>query len=428
MTYKLPEGWENKKINDTKINVTDYVANGSFKSLKDNVKYLDEPSYAVLIRLTDYNNGYKGDFRFLNKKTYDFLSKTKLYGDEIIISNVGANTGTVFKCPKLKYKMSLGPNAVVLKIDEKDKEYINNFIYYWFFGWYGQGQMNSIISGSAQPKFNKTNFRELKIPTPSLPEQKVIADTLSALDDKIKNNNKINESLEEQAQAIFKHWFVDFEFPDEDGNPYKSSGGEMVESELGMIPKGWEVVKLGDKFNFVKGKVPKYVDVFEKNAKAYLNKAALDGDWTEIKYGSKNTGVYCEILDVLMMMDGASSSEVFYGYDGLVGSTLSLIETKDDNIREILYMYFIVFNNELKNQNTGSAIPHANKAYIDSIKIAIPKFENKFTSLSETFKLIRVKILSNQQQNQKLSQLRDTILPKLMSGELRIPINNKPGN
>nr|WP_258080005.1 restriction endonuclease subunit S [Enterococcus faecium] len=85
-----------------------------------------------------------------------------------------------------------------------------------------------------------------KIMLPPLDEQKAIAHILSTLDDKIEVNNQINKTLENMAQAIFKQWFVDFEFPNEDGEPYKSSGGEMVESELGMIPKGWEVKELVD--------------------------------------------------------------------------------------------------------------------------------------------------------------------------------------
>jgi type I restriction enzyme S subunit len=85
---------------------------------------------------------------------------------------------------------------------------------------------------------------DLKKKIPPLNEQKAIAKILSSLDEKIELNNRINKKLEEMAQAIFKHWFIDFEFPNENGEPYKSSGGEMVESELGLIPEGWEVKRI----------------------------------------------------------------------------------------------------------------------------------------------------------------------------------------
>lgn len=98
----IPETWEIKKISEITEIVTDYVANGSFASLAENVMYKDTEDIAVLIRLVDFNNNFNGDFVFIDEHAYEFLKKSKLYGGEIIISNVGANVGTVFKCPKLK--------------------------------------------------------------------------------------------------------------------------------------------------------------------------------------------------------------------------------------------------------------------------------------------------------------------------------------
>ncbi|MGL4483360.1 MAG: restriction endonuclease subunit S, partial [Anaerovoracaceae bacterium] len=98
--------------------------------------------------------------------------------------------------------------------------------------------------------------KDFEINLPSIEIQTEIAGTLSCLDAKIELNNRINKNLEEQAQAIFKRWFVDFEFPDEEGKPYKTNGGEFVESDLGMIPKGWRVGKVEDFFNITIGKTP----------------------------------------------------------------------------------------------------------------------------------------------------------------------------
>ena len=111
---QIPKHWSVKTVAEQATVVTDYVANGSFAALAENVKYKAEKDVAVLIRLVDYNNGFSGDFVFIDQHAYNYLSKSKLYGDEIIISNVGANVGTVFKCPKLNYKMSLAPNAIMV--------------------------------------------------------------------------------------------------------------------------------------------------------------------------------------------------------------------------------------------------------------------------------------------------------------------------
>ena len=186
----VPSTWKISTIKEETSLVTDYVANGSFASLAENVKYTSIEDYAVLIRLVDFNNNFQGPFIFINKSAYDFLAKSKLYGNEIIISNVGANVGTVFKCPKLKWKMSLAPNSIIVKFRGN-----NDFYYYWLKSKFGQHMLNSIVTGSAQPKFNKTNFRDLAIPVPPIEEQKQSATILSSLDDKIELNRRINRNL-----------------------------------------------------------------------------------------------------------------------------------------------------------------------------------------------------------------------------------------
>ncbi len=110
--------------------------------------------------------------------------------------------------------------------------------------------------GSAQPLLTQSGLRVLKCKVPPLETQREIAHILGTLDDKIELNRKMNKTLEEIAQALYKHWFIDFEFPNAEGKPYKSSGGEMVDSELGLIPKGWRVGKLSDEFDITMGQSP----------------------------------------------------------------------------------------------------------------------------------------------------------------------------
>lgn len=154
----LPEGWESKKIKEF-VEVTDYVANGSFASLKSNVKLYDVPEYALYIRTTDFKNGFKPDkAKYVDKHSYEFLKKSVLTGDEVIISNVG-DTGTVFKPPRwLNMPMTLGSNAIALRSDN-----MSNFLHLYFSSYFGQHQISGIVGGSAQPKFNKTDFRALNV-------------------------------------------------------------------------------------------------------------------------------------------------------------------------------------------------------------------------------------------------------------------------
>lgn len=115
---------------------------------------------------------------------------------------------------------------------------------YYFRSQKFRAEINSMATMTTRASLNNDMMSRLKIILPNINEQKKIANILSSLDKKIELNNEMNKTLEEMAQAIFKQWFIDFEFPNENGEPYKSSGGEMVESELGMIPKGWDILKL----------------------------------------------------------------------------------------------------------------------------------------------------------------------------------------
>ena len=154
----IPKGWEGSTVKEL-VEVTDYVANGSFASLKKNVTLRDSPDYALYIRTTDYKNDFSlVKAKYVDKHSYDFLQKSALEGYEVIISNVG-DTGTVFRPPIwLNQPMTLGSNAIALK-----SKNMSNFLQYYFSSGFGQYQISSIVGGSAQPKFNKTDFRALRV-------------------------------------------------------------------------------------------------------------------------------------------------------------------------------------------------------------------------------------------------------------------------
>ena len=163
--------------------ISDYVSNGSFASLRENVQYKSEPDYAILVRFADYSNGFDtSKFVYIDEHAYHFLSKSYLEGGEIIMSNVGS-CGLLFRCPKLDRKMSLAPNSILIK-----SEFID-YLYYWLGGNVGQEEIRKITSKSAMPKFNKTEFKKIQVPIPSLEEQARIVsilDTFTASIDNLK--------------------------------------------------------------------------------------------------------------------------------------------------------------------------------------------------------------------------------------------------
>lgn len=185
----IPVGWVCRKLEDF-VDVVDYVANGSFASLKENVQLQSTPGYALFVRTTDFNSGFSGDFRFVSKVAYEFLKKSSLNGSEVIISNVG-DVGTVFRAPKwLGYPMTLGSNAVALK-----SKIANSFLFHYFKGHEGQFAIQSIVTGSAQLKFNKTNLRGLDVAVPS---DSILAQ-FSAISNSIQNQQ---DNLEEQVRSL----------------------------------------------------------------------------------------------------------------------------------------------------------------------------------------------------------------------------------
>ncbi len=415
---KLPEDWELMKVIDY-CHTTDYVANGSFKSLADNVKYNSCEKYAVLIRLTDYHNDFNGDFVYIDENAYNFLNKSTVYGGEIIISNVGANTGTVFLAPHLNKKMSLGPNSIMVKTNGDD-----NFYYYWFKSYIGQATIQSIITGSAQPKFNKTNFRNLLIPVPKLEEQKNISEFLLSFDNKIETNNNIIRKLEEIIQNLYKYWFVDFNFPDEGDQPYKSNGGKMKDSELGLIPQGWEIKEISDLFNFVGGsQPPKKEHIYEQKEGyvRFIQNRDYGGDekhLTYIKESPRNK--LCTKIDILMDKYG-EAGKVRFGIEGAYNVALAKIETNDVD-REFVRRYFEqeTIERYILNASQASTRPSVNQTVFTNLKIAYPNKDvlNKFNVVSLD---IVNKILLLREENNKLIETQDSILPKIMSGEIRLP-------
>ena len=157
---EIPEDFTVVKVGSLPMLVTDYVANGSFASLKANVNLYQEPNYAYFIRNTDLKSGSFGVF--IDQHSYEFLSKSTLYGGEIIISNVG-DVGSVFLCPKLDGRMTLGNTIIMLKPEDNHLRY---YLYIWFKYLQGQALIQGIKGGSAQPKFNKTDFKNTSVLIP----------------------------------------------------------------------------------------------------------------------------------------------------------------------------------------------------------------------------------------------------------------------
>lgn len=297
------------------------------------------------------------------------------------------------------------------------------YLYYWFLSPYGKNEINTKAIGSTQKALTIDSLSKFDIKIPvNLDDQRRIASILSSLDRKIELNNKINADLEEMAQAIFKSWFVDFE-------PFKD--GKFVDSELGMIPEGWKVGRLDEIADVVGGSTP------SKAKPEYYTQKGIA--WLTPKDLSNHPAVYTSrgVIDITKEGYNSTSTKLMpkgtilftsrapIGYISIAQNDIctnqgfkSLVPKKAGTC--FLYCFLKYVTPEIENKSTGSTFKEASGSLMKSLKVIMPEqkvFEDFETIVSPLF----ARIESLEKESSRLSLLRDTLLPRLMSGELEVP-------
>ena len=286
--------------------------------------------------------------------------------------------------------------------------------------------IKSMTGTSGRQRAQKDSILEYKCEVPTIEYQRKIAIILKNLDDKIEINKKIIANLEELSQTLFKRWFVDFEFPDENGNPYKSSGGKMIDSELGKIPNDWKI----SNFQEITAFNTEIIDTNQlENPLNYIglehisrnNIISIDR-WENT---SKVTGKKLKVCkgDILFGKLRPYFQKVGISpIDGVVSTDIMIFTPSFKNVYYFILLYLSQKNfiRYITSTSTGTRMPRTGKKQINSYKIVLPTnliltsfntILNRYTDL--------IKLLINE--NAKLIQLRDTLLPKLMSGEIEMP-------
>ena len=197
--FEIPQGWEWCRLNEVATSVTDFVASGSFASLRENVKYYSTKEYALLVRTKDLSCNFSNDLVYTDKHGYDFLSNSNLFGGELILPNIGASIGKVFIVPNLNMPMTLAPNSVMIRLDD---ECTKSWLYNVFSSPFGYDTLWSISSSTAQGKFNKTDFRKVLVPIPPIEEQNRIVTKIKELSPYIEKYSKAQEHLDAWNVAI----------------------------------------------------------------------------------------------------------------------------------------------------------------------------------------------------------------------------------
>ena len=365
-------------------------------------------------------------------------AKRKVKKNDVLISTVRPNQKHYGILRKLKENLIVSTGFVVLsaKEDIVDAEYLYRYLTQDSITNYLQAIGET--STSAYPSIKPSDIGSLEIELPQLEEQKAIAKVLFDLDKKIEINNKINKKLEEMAQAIFKQWFIDFEFPNEDGNPYKSSGGEMVESELGMIPKRWEIGSIGDYAKVKSGFAFKSAWWEESGIPVIKIKDISNNtiNFNDISYVSEDKVDSAKDFivnggDLLIAMTGATIGKFAIvpprKSNVLVNQRVGKFFLGENPLKKLGFIYCVLCRDEVYSQivsrGDGSAQPNISPSNIESIKIILPS-KDMIEKFNASVSCMFEKIIRNVEECNKLIALRDTLLPKLMSGEIRVPVEN----
>ena len=270
-------------------------------------------------------------------------------------------------------------------------------------------ELESQATGTIFSSVNKKTLENFIVNIPNEKQQKNIGTILSNLDKKIELNQKIIAKLEELSQILFKHWFVDFEFPDENGNPYKSSGGEMIDSELGEMPLSWKVHKLNDIFKINYGKNLPTKKILNTGYPVFGGNGII-GYYSSYMYENPKILISCR---------GAASGKIHISKEKSFVTNNSIV--LNEKQKNYFYYFKELFKyNDFKRYTTGSAQPQITIANIKDLMYLTPD-----TNIIDQFNS-KISSLFNQKnnyedENQNLTQLRDTLLPKLMSGEIEIP-------
>lgn len=374
---------------------------------------------------------YGGNIPWLNTKEVNFnrIYKTEknitesglenssakwIEPNAVIVAMYGATAG---KTAITKIPLTTNQACCNLMVDENKADY--RFVYYSLCDDYIR--LASMANGGAQQNLNAQQIKDFDIPYPPLHTQQKIANILSSLDDKIEVNRRINEQLEELAGALFKSWFVDFE-------PFKD--GEFVDSELGMIPKGWKVGTLSDIGEIVGGATPSkskseyYTDngiswITPKDLSINKDKFISKGeiDITELGYSK---------CSAKMMPRGSVlfSSRAPIGYIAIAKNELCTNQGFKSVVPQLAgtaFIYYYLKNNvsNIESMASGSTFKEASGALMKSLNVIVPEsnilqdFEEKVCSIFDKQESLEVEI-------HHLTTLRDTLLPKLMSGEIDV--------
>lgn len=355
---------------------------------------------------------------FITKEKDNLLRNGKLQKDDIVLTTRGTVGNVALYSQEVPFSnIRINSGMVIIRVNKNF--WHPYFVYLFFQSHLFKKQISRLISGSAQPQLPISILETVSIPQLTLDEQKEIIFNIKSIDQKIQINNQINQELEAMAKTLYDYWFVQFDFPDQYGKPYKSSGGKMVYNpELKReIPEGWGVEKLGDitichdskrvplssnDRELVKGEIPYYGAT---GIMDYVNNYIFDGDY------------------VLMAEDGSVMTEkgtpILQRISGKnwVNNHAHVLEPIKNHSCKLLMM--LLKDVSVMKIKTGSIQMKINQENMNKIVVPAIPLELLF-EINQKLEVIDKQQLNLIEENKQLTQLRDWLLPMLMNGQVKV--------
>ena len=368
----------------------------------------------IFVNAKNLYNGYILDNDPTKKTSHEeYLKYKKPLGKHTILYSIDGTIGNIAKYRG--EKCVLGKGACYINCNPEIVE--SSYLYYQLQSPHFKSYIHLMSTGSTIKHISLKTMRDYVFELPSLEDQRRIASILSSLDRKIELNNKINADLEEMAQAIFKNWFVDFE-------PFKD--GKFVDSELGMIPEGWKVGTLTEIASYMNGlAMQKFPPENNEDSLPVLKIKELGQGFcgTDSDRCSCNIKDECKIHngDVIFSWSGTLLVDVWCGGDCGLNQHLFKVTSKDYP----KWFYYYWTKHHLQEfihiaKDKAVTMGHIKRGHLEEAMVAIPD-NDSMVKAHELFEPILSKMISLRLENSRLSLLRDTLLPRLMSGEIEVP-------
>ena len=404
------------KLNEVCIKITD----GSHYSPVGDIN----GEYPMLSVKDMYDYGFKyNDCKLINRIDYEKLVKSdcKPQYNDVLIAKDGSYLKHVFVI-KNEIEQAILSSIGILRPNLK--KIVPEYLKYYLHSSFVKNEVaKKYVSGSALPRIILKNFGEIEIMNKPLLEQQKIANILSSLDSKIELNNKINKELETMAKTLYDYWFVQFDFPDENGKPYKSSGGKMVYNQelKGEIPEKYRVKELSDIANITMGQSPSGSSYNEKEEGIIFFQGSTDFGlrFPTIRQYTTEPTRFAKKDDILLSVRAPVGTLNIADNDCCIGRGLASINSKD-NKQSFLYYVMVYFKKifDLRNES-GTTFGSITKDDLYTLKLVYPSIQilEKFDYIVSVYNL---KILNNHKKNQELAKLRDWLLPMLMNGQVKV--------